>query len=200
MKNSNQHWLAITLIATMAMSCADDPLIEHVNKQRVVLEFETTSTTVPENATFAWVTVKFNKPLTSDAILKLRVDDKFNNNLTAEPSVEDNNIFVAVRRGDRTAAFKVKPINNERRDGARTTSIRIHSLTGLFVLGTKNVLVITIPDDESSLPTESLANFVQQTVTLEEANTTGVEYQVHFSEAVSVDSEIKLTVTSERGI
>ena len=199
MKNSIQHWLAIALIATIAISCADDPLREHVNKQRVVLEFETTSTTVPENSTFALVTVKFNKPLASDGILKVRVDDKFNNHLTADPSVEDNNISVAVRRGERTATFKVKPINNERRDGSRTTSIRIHSLTGLFVLGTKNVLAITILDDESALPTESLANFVQQTVTLDETNTSGVEYQVHFSEAVSVDSEVKLTLTSERG-
>lgn len=189
------------IMAATTISCSDDA-IEHVNNtDRVIIGFNTTAYVVPENSDDAvTISVNFNRPLESDRVLNLVADAKFVENMIAEPSVQDGVISIPVSRGDRGAAFKVKPINNADRDGSRDVTLRIHSLSGPFVLGPANVSTITINDDESTTPLESLANFVEQNATTEEKNTAGIEYEVHLSEAVATDSEITVALTSEKAV
>lgn len=199
MKTPTQLWLIIVLMAVTTISCSDDPLTEQENNSnRITLQFQTLAYVVGEKENGLTITVKFNKPLTSDGMLKLRVDDKFIAHLTAEPLVNNGVISIEVNRGETTGSFTVKPIDNEVQDGSRIAKVRIESLSGHFVLGANSEAGITITDDETP-GAVSMANFVQQTVSIEEKNTTGIEYQIHFSEVVAFASEVKIALTSEKG-
>jgi hypothetical protein len=92
------------------------------------------------------------------------------------------------------------PIDNPEKDGHRIVSLTLDNLEEPFIAGANKTLSVRVTDDETIAPDlESFANFINQDNVLEEVNQDGIEYQIHFSEAVAVDSEVKITLTSPNG-
>ena len=199
MKTLTFTWSIIMVSFLAFVSCEDDPITEEA-AGKITMQFETPSKTIAEDADTQTVTIKFNKPLPTDAVLTLKADNTFSQNFTTTPSVVNGLITVQVQKGASSLSLPITPTDNSENDGQRVANLQLQTLSLPFRAGTNPSLSITVTDDESIITQESLANFIEQTVTLEETNTSGIEYQVHFSEPVAVDSEIKIALASEKGL
>ena len=198
MKTLTPTWSVLITSVIMFTSCEDESIVEQTN--RMMVQFETATLTTAEDAGPQNITVSFNKPLAADAELRLKVDNTFTENFETTSPAENGLLKLQIAKGENKAVLEVKPVDNTEKDGQRVAKLQIQDLSIPFRTGTNPGLEITITDDESINTTYSLANFVEQTVTLEETNTTAIEYQVHFSEAVAFNSEIKIALRSEKGV
>jgi hypothetical protein len=197
MKTLTPTWSILIVSTIIFISCEEENIVEQSN--RITVQFETAKSTIAENAETQNVTVSFNKPLPADAELRLKVDNTFTENFETSSSVENGLIKIQAAKGANKAVLQLNPVDNAQKEGDRVAKLQIQDLSIPFRTGTNPGLDITITDDESTNTTYSLANFVEQSVTLEETTTTAIEYQVHFSEAVAFDSEIKITLHSDKG-
>lgn len=192
-------WSAVFLYSMIAISCEDDVIPEHDSKDKTTVQFERATSTVAENATEQSVAIKLTKPLVSDAQLTLKADDVFVENFTTTPAIVEGIIKIQLAKGATSATIKVVPVNNSEKDGDRVGSLSVQHLSVPYLTGTHRQINITVTDDESHSPAVSVANFIERSITLEETASSWIEYQVHFSEAVAVDSEVKISINSEKG-
>lgn len=184
--------------AFMVFSCEEDPMNENAGVN-IAVRFETAATTVAENAGEQTVLLKLSKPAPSDGVITLKPGENFASNFNTIPSSENGLIHLAIAKGESAVVLKLLPINNTDKDGQRFLELKLHSVTAPLVSAVPGTLNITVEDDESAPIVESMANFISQNATLDEKNASGLEYQIHFSEAVAIDSEIKITLSSENG-
>ena len=197
MKNLTSPW-SLLFSAALIFSCDEDPLNENEGA-RIAVAFETATKQIPENAGEQTVVVKLSKPAPSDGLITLKAGDKFTSNFNTIPESENGLISLAISKGESAVAVKLQPINNADKDGQRFLELKLHHVSTPLTASVPGTLNITVEDDESSPIVESVANFISQNITLDEKSASGVEYQVHFSEAVAVDSEIKIAISSENG-
>lgn len=193
-------WSAVLVTAALAISCEDDVITEHnSNGAKVTIAFESEAKTVAENASEETVTLTLSKPLVADAELTLKADNSIAENFTASPAIVDGIIRIPLLKGATAATLKLLPVDNAEKDGDRVGNLRLQSLSVPFITGTNSAMSITITDDDGGAHLTSVANFIEQSITLAETATTWIDYQVHFSEAVPTDSEVKIAITAEKG-
>jgi hypothetical protein len=200
MKTRNTAWYIPFFAVLLALSCDNDPMDDEGTFGKITAQFIKSAEEIAEDGTETVVTVKLNKPVDRDEVLTLKVGDLFTQNLNSNPVAVDGIISVTIHKGQTAGQVKLTPIDNAEKDGHRIVDLKLHNLSSAFILGTINTVRVTINDDESEPVTESVANFISQDVTLEETNTTGVQYQVHFSKPVGVDSEVRIMLTSDKGV
>lgn len=202
MKNQIKTVSLVALYVFALLSCDNDPLNEERNNsQKISVQFETAAKEIIENAVEETLTIKFSQPALTDAILTLKAGNDFSEALSTNPVVEEGFIKIQILEGDVAAQIKLSPINNNIKDGHRVVNLSLTGLPFQFITGANNSINITIKDDETTGPhVESAANFVDQDVVLDESNSTGIEYQIHLSKSVAIDSEIKITLSSDNGV
>jgi hypothetical protein len=202
MKTLSSLLSLLILSSFFLLSCDDDPLNpEGSNSGKISVQFEAASMDIAENADELTIVVKLSKPAMVDATLALKASNQFTAAFTTTPPVENGVINVPVQNGDESVAIKVKPVNNSVRDGNRTVDLTFENLPSQFVPGVHKTLKLTVKDDETTGPgVHSAANFIDQDITLEETNSTGVVYQIHLSNPVAIDSELKIALSSDKGI
>lgn len=200
MKNTSTG-LIVMAIVLIFLSCDNDPLEpEGNNSTKVTVKFEIPAREILENGSPQMVFVKLDKPAPNDFNLVITPGNHFGQNLSSVPSIENGLINVPIVKGQTSASLKLIPLDNTQQDGHRVIELKIDPLQNPFIAGTLSTLKVTIKDNETTPALESLANFIPRNLTLDETHTTWMEYQVHFSEAVANDSEIKITFSSEKGV
>lgn len=199
MNTNPLKWSAVLVALVIAVSCEDDVITEPNSGSKTTVEFADAAMTVAENAPEETITVKLSKPLVSNAELTIKADTKLTENFTSIPAIADGTIKIQLSKGATRATLKLLPIDNSEKDGDRVGNLRLQNLSVPFVTGANSALSITVTDDESDSPLVSIANFIHQSITLEETAASWIEYQVHFSEAVALDSEVKISIDAEKG-
>lgn len=184
------------------LACDNDPIDEEgKNASRVTVQFQTATREIPENGNEEIVSITFNKPALAEGNLILKTGNIFDEAFATTPPSQDGMITIPIQKGDNSASLKLSPLDNAEKDGHRIALLTFGNLEEQFVSGFNKTISITVKDDETTHPiVESIANFINQDIVLEEANAVGIEYQIHFSEAVAVDSEIKISVAAINGI
>ena len=196
MQNLKYPWSI--LFAVLTLSCDNDPIDENA-KVNIAVRFETATKQISENAGEQSVLLKLTKPAQSDGLITLKPGDQFTSNFNTVPEAENGLISLTILKGQSAVIVKLLPINNVVKDGQRFLDLKLHGVTAPLVPAVPGTLNITVEDDESAPIVESIANFIPQNITLDEKNFSGVEYQVHFSEAVAIDSELKISLSSDNG-
>lgn len=193
-------WSAVLVAAAVFVSCDDDVITEHNSSgSKVTIAFESAAKTVAENGSEETFSLALSRPLAADAQLILKADNGIAENFTPSPAIVDGIIKIPLLKGATGATFKLSPVDNADKDGNRVGNLRIQSLSVPFITGTYSAMNITITDDDGGTSVMSVANFIEQSITLAETADTWIDYQVHFSEAVSADSEVKIAITAEKG-
>lgn len=202
MKNKFKNVGLLAFLGCAFLACGDDPFNEEENtSKKISVQFETAATEIAENAGEETLLLKLNRPAFFDAVLTLKSDDSFDGVLNTAPAAQSGLVQIQIRKGDTSAALKIIPIDNEEADVSKTITLRLHNLPLQFIEGPNKTVTLTVKDDDTMDPgVESIANFISQEVTLEETHATGIEYQIHLSEAVARESHIRITVSSEKGI
>ena len=192
----------ISLFSVIQFSCETGPFNEDSdNIAKVEVEFEALAKEVDENDGEGTVVLRFSKPAPQDAILSLQPGEGYEGVVTTLPAIENGLINITVRKGDRTAEVKVKPVDNTQKDGHKVLTFQLHNLPSPFTAGIKSALTMTVMDDETSNPLqESVASFVDQDTTLEESNLAGIQYTIRFSKPAGPGSGIGITVASEKAV
>lgn len=178
-------------------SCEDENLIEE-NGEKIEIQFESSQKEVDENGVESTVVLIFSRPAPADINIALNAGTGYENVLNTVPKIENGMITIQVRKGDASAEIKLQPVNNGQRTGNRILDLNLNNLPQPFFAGTKKALYITIRDDETF--NQTIANFIHQDITLQENNTAGIDYQIHFSEALASAGEIKITLSSEKAL
>lgn len=178
-------------------SCEDENLIEK-NGEKIEIQFESSQKEVDENGVESSVVLVFSRPAPADIIIALNAGTGYENVLNTTPKIENGMIALQVRKGDTSAEIKLHPVNNSQRNGNRILDLKLNSPPPPFIAGMKKSLDITIKDDETL--NQAIANFIHQDITLQETNTAGIDYQIHFSEALASAGEIKITLSSEKAL
>jgi len=178
------------------LSCDEDPLTEDATSAKI--QFQINTTEVVENTTESAVIIQFSKPASEDAIISLKTENDFANVLNTVPEIENGLINIAIQKGDVSTMLKLKPVDNLSKNGDKVLTLTFHNLPGQYVAGTNQSLSIVVKDDEVTDP-KTVANFIAQEATLEETNITGIEYQIHLSEALTSEAVIKIDLSSEKG-
>ena len=200
MKNQNRGWSVLITLALFLLSCDNDPIEQEGGAGKITVQFETGLREFIESSGEQVINLKLSSPSPADGVLTIKPGSGALQNVTTVPAAEGGLIRIALVKGETNVPLKLIPIDNTVKEGERIFEFIIHELTTPFTSGTTNVLKVKVKDDETTSPVvESLANFISQSITLKETNQEGVEYQVHFSEAVAMDSEIKINVSSEQG-
>jgi hypothetical protein len=193
---------AVIFCSILLLSCEDDPLNqEGGNNEKITVQFETGSREIAENAAEGTLVVKFHKPAVTDGVLTLKADNQFIQNFMTTPGVENGLIRIQFSRGDASAEIRLTPIDNALKDGNRLVNLTLHNLPVQFIAGVNNTINVMVKDDETTGPVvQSVANFIDQDIMLDEANPTGAVYQIHLSDPVAIDSEIKINLSSDNGV
>ena len=191
---------SVVIAALIVTACEDDPITEHNNNgTETTVAFESAARTVAENADEQTVTIVFSKPLPHNALLTLKGDNKFAEYFATVPAITEGLIKIELLKGATNATLTLVPLDNSQRDGTRVGSLTVSNLSVPYRPGTHSAINITVTDDESDAAAESVANFIEQSLTIDETATSWIEYQVHFSEAVATDSKVKISISSEKG-
>ena len=202
MKNLTLATNIIVLSGFILLSCENDPFTEAGNNpENITVQFEATTKEVAENGEAQIVMLNFNKPAEANGVITIKTSNQFDVTIHTVPAAENGLIRIQVVKGDVSALIKLQPIDNSGKDGHKELNLTLYQLAAPFIAGLNNSLNITVKDDETSWENlESTANFLAQDIILEETNTTGAEYQIQLSELVAVNSEIKINISSEKGI
>ena len=194
--------LSLTAFASLTFfSCEDDPVNSEGNESlQITVQFETAAKQVYENSEDETLLLKLSKPALKDAILTIKTGGNFGETMVTSPAVADGLIEIPIAKGDVSAQISLRSIDNTEKDGPRVLNLALHNLPSQFIPGANKAINITVEDDETQSPyPKSIANFIPQEIVLKETDLSGVEYQIHFSEPLAIDSEIKITLTSEKG-
>lgn len=200
MKNLVWNTCLSGLFIVILLACDEDPLSGEGNDLKIAVHFETATKEINEDAEEETIILRLDRPAPADAILFLKPGGDFAGNLTTAPEIVNGLIRITVQKGDVAAQIALKPTDNSDQHWHKTITLALHQLTPPFFSGTHPSINITIHDDETTHPyRESVANFIRQEATIEETYAAGIEYQIHFSEPVAIDSEITIALTAANG-
>ncbi|MGC1242338.1 MAG: hypothetical protein WA874_12145, partial [Chryseosolibacter sp.] len=189
--------LGLVILASPVIISCEDESITGENDHNITVQFDTSQMEIEENGGESAVILHFSKPLLADAIISLKAGAGYEGVLSTVPPIENGSIKLQVRKGDDSAAIALQPIDNNGKTGNKILDLGLLNLPGPFVAGMKKSLIITVNDDETA-QSQSVANFIEQEVSLQETNTSGVEYQIHLSEALDANGEIRISLSSEK--
>lgn len=190
----------IALLTITFLACDDDALEEENESKKITVQFETATRDVAENGGETTLLLKLSRPAFSNAILIMKADDAFPGVLNTDPAAENGLIAIEIQKGQMSAGLKLMPIDNQEQNGSKTLSLILHDLPLQYIAGSNKAVILTVKDDDTSVPVhESTANFIHQEITLEETYTAGVEYQIHFSEAVAIAGTVSVALSAENG-
>ncbi|HEX5168309.1 MAG TPA: hypothetical protein VFW11_04000 [Cyclobacteriaceae bacterium] len=193
MKTTN-YFITTVLLSAMLMSCEDEPT--QPLKQPISIQFVDAQHTLEEGDD-AGVSIELalSRAAVEDGIAKLRINGESWKRLETTPAHSHGLIELPVTKGIQQLHFTAKSIDNTEADGDVLAEILIEP-SGSLTPGEQHSLALTINDNDSDTPVQSVANFAEQVESTLE-NGEALEYRIMLSTPAAAESRIVIEVTSD---
>lgn len=200
MKTKARLLLAVITLMIFAAACSEEDV--KINPTPVpvqgssLVQFKVNQITVLENALANEVEIQFDKPATRDGEIVLEVATQTQGQFTTEPAVDNGKIKIAVAKGQTSAQFIFKPVNNSLLDGNKSVNFTISTVSTGFTIGSNKTLSTTLTDDESP----ATINFMLNIGSTRENATDGATVNLVLSHPSPGASAVELTIASTNAV
>lgn len=159
-----------------------------------VIQFSASLQNVAEGAELTLL-LTLDRPASNNGSVELTLETNavYGQHFTTDPAVDNNSIILQIAKGEKSAEFKIRTVDNKKYEGTKFIIFQLKTRSGDFKSGDIAALTLTIGDDEGP----SVANFAISAGTLNETAGNGILVEIPFS--APAQGEGSLTVTLAAG-
>ncbi len=165
----------------------------------VIIQFDSTRLDVQEHLGQRIINISFDKPASQDGLLSLLISEADPSRLIIDPGMNNGSINLDVMKGQQSAMFVIKPINNNLDEDDLLFDITISNASQGFHVGLRKIISIKVVDDDSFTSSPHvIANFNKPSDIMNE--TEPKQLAIQLSGVLETIGSIELAVNSAEAV
>lgn len=191
--------LCIALMAIIFLAGCHDHEDFIAPPNGVNIQFDSTRLNVQEHLGQRIIRISFDEPASQDGLLSLLISETDPSRLIIEPGMNNGSINLNVIKGQQSAMFVIKPINNNLDEDDLLFDITIANASHGFHVGLRRTISIKLADDDSNTSTQQvIANFNRSSDIMSE--TEPKQLTIQLSGVLEAVGSIELEVNSAEAV